>query len=171
MKSKQPLFTVRQLAVCGVMLAAIEAAKLTLAGIPNIELVTLLMILFTRAIGKKMYLVALAFVGVEAFIWGGGPWVASYAYIWPLLVFFALRIREDNVWLISAFSGLFGLMFGALCAIPYLVLSGAPAAFAWWVAGIPWDIAHAIGNFVLCRLLFVPLEKAISQALAFSGEA
>jgi energy-coupling factor transport system substrate-specific component len=63
-------------------------------------------------------------------------------------------------------SAVFGLSFGALCAIPYLftgtdLQSGLSIAFGWWVAGIPWDIAHCVGNFVLMLLLYKPLSNVM----------
>ena len=65
----------------------------------------------------------------------------------------------------------FGLLFGAMCAIPYFfvglldggIVTGVRTAFAWWVAGIPWDITHAIGNFVLMMVLFIPVRTMMKK--------
>lgn len=61
--------TVRDVAYIGIMIATLEAAKLSLSFIPNVELVTFLLILYTLAFGKKVLYAAFAFVGVECLIW------------------------------------------------------------------------------------------------------
>ena len=43
--------TVRDVAYIGIMIATLEAAKLSLSFIPNVELVTFLLILYTLAFG------------------------------------------------------------------------------------------------------------------------
>ena len=35
--------------------------------------------------------------------------------------------------------------------------------FSWWVAGIPWDITHGIGNFVLMLILYTPISIAMKK--------
>lgn len=80
--------------------------------------------------------------------------------------------KQKSVWFWSIFSSAFGLSFGFLCAIPYVVigmtdsgwLGGLQAGFVWWVAGIPWDIAHGVGNFVLMLTLYRPVCKAMERA-------
>ncbi len=51
--------TVRDVAYIGIMIATLEAAKLSLSFIPNVELVTFLLILYTLAFGKKSALCSL----------------------------------------------------------------------------------------------------------------
>ena len=59
--------------------------------------------------------------------------------------------------------GVFGLMFGALCAIPYAVAGGLAAGIAYWVSGIPFDLLHCGGNVVLALVLFRPLRGGIKR--------
>lgn len=54
-------------------------------------------------------------------------------------------------------------MFGALCAIPYLFMGGVKTAFAWWVAGIPWDLVHGAANFVIMVTLYKPLAGVMKK--------
>lgn len=39
--------------------------------------------------------------------------------------------------------------------------SGLYMGFTWWVAGIPWDITHCVGNFALMFLLYRPIRAAM----------
>lgn len=162
MQSKR--LTVKDVAVLGVMTATVEAAKLALAFVPNVELVTFLFILYALFMGPKVLLSVYAFVGIECMVWGLGIWNIMYLYIWPLLVILVLFFRKQkSVWFFSTLSGVFGLLFGALCAIPYLFIGGVTTALTWWIAGIPYDILHGISNFILCAVLFVPMNKALQK--------
>lgn len=51
-------------------------------------------------------------------------WV-SYLYIWSIFAVVVLLIKSDSVILWSLLSGIFGLCFGFLCAVPYFVTGGA----------------------------------------------
>lgn len=163
MQSKLRL-TVKDIAIIGMMIAVIEVAKNALAFIPNVELVSLLVILFTLYFGKKILFVIPAFILLEGTIYGFGLWWIMYLYVWPLLALLTYLFRKmESVWGWAILSGAFGLAFGALCSIPYIVLSGPKAAFAWWVSGIPFDIIHCVSNFIICLVLFKPLSNAMKK--------
>lgn len=160
---KQKLFA-KDIALIGMMTATIEVAKLSLSFLPNVELVTLLLILYTLYFGGKIVYVILAFVLIEGCLYGFGTWWFSYLYVWPILVGLTwLFRRQKSVWFWSVFSGAYGLCFGALCSVTTLVIGGPYAAFTWWVAGIPYDLIHCGGNFVLCLILFRPLNAALNH--------
>ena len=63
-------------------------------------------------------------------------------------------------------SGVFGLAFGLLCAPVDFFLGDLGYVIAKWVSGIPFDIAHCIGNFVIALLLFVPLRTLLEKLYA-----
>jgi energy-coupling factor transport system substrate-specific component len=60
-------------------------------------------------------------------------------------------------------SGTFGLLFGALCMPVDMVIGGFAYAAAKWVSGIPFDIAHCGGNFVIALVLFRPMRKLLQK--------
>ena len=63
----------------------------------------------------------------------------------------------------AALSGLFGLTFGALCAIVYWIAGGWGAAVSWWLAGIPFDLIHGGGNFAIALVLFNPMRRLLAR--------
>ncbi len=152
------------IALMGMMIATLEVAKYALSFLPNVELVTLLIILYTLYFGNKMPYVLAAFVFLEGCWYGFGFWWIMYLYVWPLLagITYLLR-RQRSVWVFSILSGAFGLMFGALCSLVYLFVGGPAAAFTWWVAGIPYDLIHGVSNFILCSILFYPLRGVLEK--------
>lgn len=162
--SNKVQITTKDIALIGVMIAVLEVTKQALAFLPNVEITTLLIILFSIYFGKRIFYVIPAFILLEGCIYGFGNWWAMYAYIWPLLGIIAMVFRKNtSVWFWSFFSAVFGLFFGALCSLTYLVIGGPKAAFTWWIAGIPYDILHCISNFILCVILYTPLTKILKK--------
>lgn len=162
--------SVYDIAQIGLMVAVIEVSKFILSGLPNIELTSFWLIMFTLFFGWKIVVVVPVFILLEGTIYGMHLWWIMYLYAWPLLVFIAWLFRKNTsaiLW--AAISGIFGLCFGALCAIPYFfiglstggVSAGLRAAVTWWIAGIPWDFVHCGGNFVIMIVLYHPVSKAM----------
>jgi energy-coupling factor transport system substrate-specific component len=145
-------------------------AQLALAGIPNIELVSLFIIAYARVIGIKAVFPIAVFVLVEGLIFGFSLWFINYLYVWFILLAIVLLLRKvQNTLIWAMVSAIFGLMFGALCSIPYFFMGGAGAALAYFISGIPFDIAHAAGNFVAALLLLSPTYRILSRILPKMG--
>lgn len=168
--------TIRAVVMIGMTVAVIEVSKAALSFLPNIELTSFWLILFTICFDWWIVFVVPVFILIEGCIYGFGLWWVMYLYVWPLLVLVAWIFRKkDNVWFWSILSATFGLSFGLLCSIPYVVIGagdgglrdGLAAGFAWWVSGIPWDIVHGIGNFVLMAVLYRPMRKVIQSSSSF----
>ena len=146
------------------MVAIIEVSKVTLAKIPNVELTSFWIIVFTLYFGARIFYVIPVFILIEGLMYGFGLWWIMYLYAWPVLAVVVLLGRKMNTaWEWSFVSGLFGLSFGLLCAIPYIFTSGIYGAFTWWVAGIPWDLVHGIANFAIMLVLYRPIRHIMSK--------
>ena len=165
-------FSIQDIAQIGLMVAVIEVCKAALSFLPNIELTSFWLIMFTLFFGWKIVAVVPVFILIEGSVYGMNLWWIMYLYIWPLLVFITWLLRKNDSAIFWAIvSGFFGLCFGALCSIPYFVigfssggfLSGLHAGFVWWIAGIPWDFVHCFGNFVLMLILYTPISTAMKK--------
>ena len=42
--------------------------------------------------------------------------------------------------------------------------NGLTVGFAKWVSGIPFDIPHGVGNFVIMMVLYHPVRKVLKEA-------
>jgi len=155
----------KDITLMALMVAIIEVCKVTLSNIPNVELTSFWIIMFTLYLGKRIFYVIPVFILIEGAIWGFGIWWIMYLYAWPILAIAVLLLRKlKTAWDYAMISGVFGLFFGFLCAIPYIFTSGLSGAFAWWVRGIPWDLVHGIANFSIMLILFKPMQSVMSKA-------
>ena len=81
---KTPL-AVKDIAMIGMMCAVIEVCKVALMGLPNIELTTFWIIMFTLYFGCKVFYVIPVFILIEGAMFGFGIWWIMYLYMWPML--------------------------------------------------------------------------------------
>lgn len=156
----------RELTALAVFAALMIALQVALAQLPNIEAVTLLIILATVFMGPKALLAVAVFVVAEGLIYGFHIWWINYLYVWPLLVLAVWGLRRWShplLWAVVA--GFFGLLFGTLCSIPYFITGGWGAGIAYIIQGIPFDLAHCIGNVASALLLYYPLERVLCKVL------
>ena len=158
----------REIVIYGILSAVLLAAHVSLGFLPNIEIVTLLILVYTLVFRKKVFFIIYIFVFLEGLIYGFGLWWINYLYVWSIQALITLLFRKnDSVWFWSILSGIYGITFGALCTIPYFAIGGISGAFAYWTSGLLFDIIHCISNFIVCLVLFKPiryvLEKCIQQ--------
>ena len=149
----------REIALFGMLGTMMYAAKVAMAALPNIEPVSLMVMLLAVCLGWRGLFSVYLYVFLEYALWGIDLWSVCYVYVW-LILFIAARgmqrMRSPLGWAIL--SGGFGLLFGVLCAPVYLLTGGWSTAISWWIAGIPMDLIHGISNFVIALVLFEPLR-------------
>ena len=155
----------RQIALFGMLGALTFGAKVAMAGLPNIEPVSLMVMLFAVVFGWKGLYPVYLYVLMEMILYPVGYWNLNYLYVWAILFLLALLLRrlKNPIWW-ALVSGLFGTAFGLLCAPVYMITFGSVSyGIRWWIAGLPFDALHGVGNFCIALVLFVPLRKLLSR--------
>lgn len=156
--------TVREMVLFAVLGALTFALKMCMAVLPNIEPVSLFVMVFAAVFGWKALYPTYVYVALELLTWGPGTWNINYLYIWAGLAVLAQLLRKSEQPLAWAMlSGVFGLAFGLLCAPVDVVIGGFSYAVTKWISGIPFDVAHCVGNFIMALLLFKPLRTLLQK--------
>lgn len=151
-----------QVALFGVLGALTFGAKVAMSYLPNIEPVSLLVMVYAVVLGRKCLYPIYLYVTLEILIYGLGSWNIMYLYIWAILAGAAWLMRKAKSPLAWALlSGSFGLLFGLFCAPVDIFIGGFGYAAAKWASGIPFDIAHCAGNFAIALVAFVPLRTLL----------
>lgn len=162
--------SVREMVLFGVLGALTFAAKYVMSFLPNIEPVSLCVMLFAVVFGKKWVYPVYLYVAMEILFYGISLWNINYLYIWAVLAVAAYLLRQMRYPLGWALvSATFGLLFGALCGIVDVFIGGFGYAVTKWVSGIPFDILHCAGNFVIALMLFVPLRNLLEKLYGQMG--
>ena len=147
------------------MLGALTfALQVAMAPLPNIEPVSLLVMVFAAVFGWKCLYPVYVFVVMEILFYGISTWNIYYLYVWTVLALGAVMLRKSKSPLAWALlSGIFGLFFGALCGIVDIFIGGFAYAGTKWVSGIPFDLLHCGGNFGIALIMFNPLRAVMEK--------
>lgn len=156
----------KEICLYGILGVILFTLKFAMSSLPNVEPVSLLLIIYTVTFGIKALYPLVVYVLLEFLIYGFGFWSIAYLYIWLILVIIAIIIlkitkNSTNFLLWSLVSGIFGLTFGALYIPLYTISSGFTFAITWWISGVPFDIIHCVANFILCIILFKPITRIL----------
>ena len=148
----------------GMLGALTFALQVVMAPLPNIEPVSLLVMLFAVTFGWKSLYCVYTFVAMEILFHGIGLWNINYLYIWTILAVAAITMRQmESALGWAILSAVFGLAFGALCGIVDVFIGGFGYAAAKWVSGIPFDLLHCGGNFAIALVLWKPLRNLLHK--------
>ena len=156
-----------QIALFGMLGAMTFGAKMVMAWLPNIEPVSLLVMVYAVVFGRKSLYPIYVYVGLELLCYGLGTWNIMYLYVWAVLALCAWLLRKMEHplgW--ALLSGVFGLLFGLLCAPVDMCIGGIAYAMTKWASGIMFDINHCAGNFVMALILFLPLRRLAARLYA-----
>ncbi|HPF86720.1 MAG TPA: hypothetical protein PK537_01545 [Candidatus Limiplasma sp.] len=161
---RRGVITVKQLVMLALCTAILLAVQVAMAPLPNIELVSLLVVLYTLFFRWRTLLILYAFVLLEGLLYGFGLWWIHYLYVWTVLWGAAMllhRMKGTAGWVLLLAG--YGLCFGLLCSVAYLFIGGPKAAFSYFISGIPFDLAHCAGNAVIGAVLFHPLRRLFTR--------
>lgn len=157
--------SIRNLCILSLMAALMFSAKVVLSSLPNINLNALIIILTTVFFGWQALCTVGVYIMLEGFFYGFSIWWVSYLLVWPALVLAVMGLRKNQsavIWAVLA--GVYGLLFGPLMYVVFFAVSGSWSGFLpMWIAGIPYDLIHAVSNFLTVFFLYSPLSKVISS--------
>ena len=155
--------SIKEIALFGMLGGLTFGAKFAMSGLPNIEPVSLLVMLFAVTFGVKCLFPIYIYVAMELTLFPIGDWSLMYLYLWALLALFAWcmrKVTDPLAWALLAAA--FGLFFEVLGSPVYILFGGLSYAVAKCVYGILYSLLHCAGNFALTLLLFVPLRKLLT---------
>ena len=157
------LTSAKSIALIGIMAATVECGKLALSFIPNVEVVSFLLALYSYVFGWQGVIASVVFVCIEPLIWGFGTWMVTYFIYWPSLaiVFLLLgRAKIGSRWILTGIAVLATWFFGVLSSLAdVLILTGITPYFfknfaLFYVRGIVFYVIQISCNAVLFFTMF-----------------
>lgn len=157
MKLKETVIT----ALLGAILLAVQVA---INFLPNIELVSLLVMLYAMEFPRRVSFGAVyVFAFLEGLVYGFGTWWPGYLYIWTVAAIAAYLLRQnDSALFWAVISSIYGLCFGGIYSLSYMIAGGFWYGVSWWISGLFFDLIHCLSNFVIMLLLYRPLRRCFS---------
>ncbi len=162
--------SIREITVFAMLSAVMFVSKVVMEGIPNVHLLGIFVVAFSLAYRAKALFPIYGYVFVNGIWEGFSPfgWLPEL-YLWLILWGAIMLLPKKLPTLIAPViymlvSGLHGLCFGLLYAPVYALFTGMgwDRVWLWVAAGLPFDIIHGIGNFVL-GILIIPIASLLKK--------
>ena len=161
--------TLRESIVLSLLGAVMFCSKLITEAIPNVHFIAMLTMAYTVVFRKKAIYAILVFIMLTGLFYGFGVWWVPYFYLWPILWAVTLLLPTNlkpkyAVPMYMAVGFFHGLFYGTMYAPFQAIVFGLnfKRMIAWIVAGLPWDVIHAVGNLFACSLT-VPVINALNR--------
>ena len=169
--------SVRRICLIALASAALTGGKLALAALPNIEIVTLLLVVYALVFGWRDTITAcLIFIFFEILIWGFMLWwIILYLIYWPALVSAVALIPKNKyrVYFAAVIGLLFTACFGILSTFIEIIFVTSLSNPRFWTyfyfryaAGFPFFITHVICNTVTLFFVAPVLYKSLLSLYA-----
>ncbi len=161
---------VREIAIFSMLGAMMYASKVLMELLPNIHLIGVFIVAITVVYRQKALYPLYIFVFITGLLGGFATWWIPYLYIWTVL-WGAVMLLPKNMSgkvrpvVYALVCAAHGLLYGILYAPAQALLFGLnfEGMIAWIIAGLPFDITHAVSN-LCCGLLICPLVTVLKRA-------
>ncbi len=173
---KKRAYYIKKIVLIGLLAATITGGKLALAALPNVEIVTLLIMVYAAVFGISVALPAtIIFVSCEMFLYGVNTWVISYYIHWPAICLVTLLFHtffKEKFFIYPIIAFFMTAMFGVLTTtVDTLFGTGfTPNFFKFfpiiYVRGIWFYVVHVVFNTLFSIAVFKPLYKLLTRLKA-----
>lgn len=160
--------TLKDMVLIPVLAATLYAQQLFLSFIPNIQLTTLLILVYTKTLGfKRTALIVTIHTILYNFLNPLGPMLPIFLPFMLISWFLYIGINKlvNNNIIILSFIGLFfGFFHGWILAIPSVISFETP----FWIYiyyDLPFELAMGVSGFFTILWIYPPLYLFINQNL------
>lgn len=180
---RKSFYHIKSLVLTGLCAALLTGGKMALMLVPNIEIVTLLIMLFAYALGLRIALpAALIFCTVEGLLFGFNYWLIAYFIHWPGLAIMTallkkLKVTKNYVYIVcgvaaTAFFGVTTSAIDALFATQAAKINYFVMFSVIYVRGLGFYAAQVVSSIVFLTIAFPILSKQFLRlANLYFGES
>ncbi len=161
--------TVKETAIFGMLSALMYLSKVLMEIVPNVHLLGAFIVAITVVYRLKALYPIYGFVLLTGLLNGFAMWWIPYLYIWACLWGAVMLLpkklpKKAEPFIYMGISALHGLLYGVLYAPSQAIMFGLDfkGTVAWIIAGLPWDLAHGVGNLV-AGLLIMPIVTVLRK--------
>ena len=176
MQRKRSLLT-KDIVLTALAAALLSAGKQALAAIPNVEVVTLLIMLYAACLKPQIAFIATGiFIVIECFIWGVHTWVLAYVIHWNFVAFMTFLLARvfklKNRFIYLAFTIVVTAAFGVLTTLIDSIIGAGRTGRSFsliftitYMRGIYFYIVHVVGNAAFNIVLFAPMRMLLDKLM------
>ena len=170
-------FITKDIVLTALAAALLSAGKQALVAIPNVEVVTLLIMLYAACFKPQIAFIATGvYIVIECFIWGIQTWVLAYVIHWNFIAFatflLARVLKVKNRFIYLAFTVLVTTSFGVLTSAIDAVVASMRSRYTFgvlfvaiYLRGVYYYIVHIVGNAAFNIALFAPMRDVLDKLM------
>ena len=166
-KRKGYKLTLFEMTLFAMFSAMMFISKIVMEFLPNIHLLGMFTMLLTVVYRKKALVPIYLYVLLNGIFAGFNMWWVPYTYIWAVLWGATMLLPKNmpkgvQMVVYPLVCAMHGLFYGVLYAPAQAVMFSLTfeQTVAWVIAGLPFDVTHAVGNLV-AGLLIYPLSRLL----------
>ncbi len=167
--SKKRFLSTIEIVVFAMLGTLMFCSKIVMEALPNIHLLGMLTMTYTLVFRKKALIPIYIYVFLNGIYGGFSLWWIPYLYIWTVLWAVTMLLPQNMPKKIACVvypvvCALHGFAFGLLYVPAQALMFGLDfnGMIAWVVAGLPFDVIHGVGNFVL-GMLILPFSELLKK--------
>ncbi|WP_100333483.1 ECF transporter S component [Bacillus alkalisoli] len=161
----------RKIALLAILIALCVVGRQAFAFIPNVQPVTAIIIICSFWLGPVSgVLLAAGSTVASNMLLGSGTWtlfqIISWSFIGVTSGLLGKYVKKIPLLLFAFYAGVCGLVYGFVISLERVIIG--KMFWPYYLAGLPFDMMHAIGNIIFFVLLYPILSTVIvSQASPF----
>ncbi|WP_449536794.1 ECF transporter S component [Ferdinandcohnia sp. Marseille-Q9671] len=149
--------SVKNLTFLSMLIALSVVGRITFTFLPNVQPTTAIIIITSLFLGPVYGMIVAVFSSVLSnLVMGMGLWTFGQIIAWGIIGLLGgvLRVYRDRipVLILTLFAIFCGFLYGFIISVPLYLFSGK--FIAYYLAGLPFDVSHAIGNGVFFLILY-----------------
>ncbi|WP_253805331.1 ECF transporter S component [Fictibacillus arsenicus] len=161
--------TIRRITIIALLAAILTVGRIAFAMIPNVQPNTTILILASFVLGpvQGLILAILSTLTTNLFL-GHGLWSFGQMIAWGIIAVLSGLLEKYRHrmpwWVMSLYASFCGFLFGFIMSV---IMGGVITQKFWpyYLAGLPFDVNHAIGNAVFFVVLYKPLLYIMEKQL------
>ena len=152
------------LSLIAILAALSSVLRIWLVALPNIKPITAMFFAFILFLGlsDSLWIMSITML-TTGLLLGFSPLVFGQIFVYALLmiIFKLLSKIIKNIWTLSILTGSLALLYGFLISLCSGILYGfGPAGFiGYWLAGLPFDLAHAVSTFLFFPIVLLIFKR------------
>lgn len=150
---------VYRVAILSLMIALCHVGRLAFSFLPNVQPVTVIVLIITLVMGTvDGLIVGNLSILLSNLTLGMGTWTFAQLMSYSLLVLITGLIRRYRhskgfYWMFTVYAGISGYLYGLTISLVQAPFFGIKRFLPYYLAGLPFDTLHAVGNAVFYILL------------------
>lgn len=148
--------------------------RIIFSSVPNVQPITAIITITTIIMGlTPSLIIATLTMIISNLALGMGPWVILqimsyfivilFIYSTEQLIKYIISFEKLKFWIRTIVSGFAGMLYGFVISLLWTKFVGIENFTVYYLAGLPFDLAHAFGNMVFFALLFPLLSRVITK--------